>query len=61
MLEIQAAFGGNLADPFVGFLPRGGELHHFQRLGDDVANGHSWAERGVGVLEDELAALAIFL
>ena len=61
MLQIQAAFGGDLAHPLIGFLARRGETHHFERLGDDVANRHSRAERGVGVLEDELAAPAIIL
>jgi hypothetical protein len=61
MFEVEPALGGDLAHPLVGFLAALRQAHHLQRLGDDVAHGHARAERGIGVLKDQLRALAVGL
>ena len=59
MLEIQAAERGDFTDPLVSFLARTGDLHHFQRLGDNIAHRHPRGQRGIGAREDQLRALAV--
>jgi hypothetical protein len=61
MLEVEPAFRGDLTHAPVRFLARPGDLHHLQRLGDDVAHGHARRKRGIGVLKDQLRALAVIL
>ncbi len=61
VFQVEPALGGDLAHPFVGLGAGLGQAHDLQRLGDDVTHGHARAERGVGVLEDQLRALAVFL
>ncbi len=54
MLDVEAAFAGNLANPLVRFILTVGEFHNFERLGDDVPDGHPWTQSGIRILEYQL-------
>ena len=59
MLGVQADIVHQLKDLFPALFFVGVEMVDVQRLTDDVLDGHTRVERGIGVLEDHLHLLAV--
>ena len=56
MLEIESAFTSDVANPLIRLVVARGELHDLEGLRDDVPHRHSRAQRGIGILKDQLRA-----
>ena len=59
VLRVQAHLGHQLQHPLLPLLLGGVHLVYVQRLGDDVGDGHTGIQRGIGVLENHGAFLAV--
>ena len=58
VLDIELALGGHFAHSVIDLRAAPDQPHGLERFGNDVAYGHPWIERGVGILKDKLHVAA---